>query len=663
MKKIIRNLLMGVTTSFWPVEKASAELSVLDFPEFFSAEKSQSESIVGNPHTNDLDKILNADCGSVQTLAGVDQVNELLRLIDEAQANDEYFSESDTNRASETVCSSSIFDRPLTNETIIVRQPMTNELNSVQKTNEVLSVSEPISTDISETTNTVAETNTMPVSAPVIQENTNTLKAVEQSVTQTVETESPSDTNPVVQPDLAELLSVLEEKKPVSTKPNTTPIKERGWFSHIFSAFMIGALISAVWLANKFDNHARKKRLQKIKEADNMTAQIVGEVKKAVPVVSSEKTDLPQEKPIQPVKKTVRKPRKIKQESIFVNLSEDEAHQKGVRMLANIKARRLVINRKMKALRTEITRYHQSDPRFLEISNEMATLQEERNQLTREHRQARILVKGVAGERIKEERRLVAKEIRLAKKSNDRERFSDALSRRLALNNQEKELVKAAETKAKKRMTTADWWHGKRLYQEALAQEKQLNDRIRHLKKETGLKKAEILQLEDEIRENFTKVRKQKSLAVRKMKGRQFSAQKRLLARQIIASHRLADSYAENQLKEELKALKTKEKEYVTWAKDFDYAKGRRSIVPPSVQLHAERRDRANAWKGYRMLRDLNQGLVNADISRETYQAHAYALIGKGYDASFNYEAERVATLKPTTLASIYLSRRKRGLI
>jgi len=287
MKKFIRNLLMGVTTSFWPMEKASAEFSILDFPEFFPAPTAQAEPISTTVDTNKLNKILNDDFETVPCQASLDQVNDLLNLIDEAEANGWPSPESETNQIPQAVSTPLVEKEPSTNETVVAQVPATNEVCFTQTTNEVLSVSESTtSTNILDVADTASETNALPFAQePVIPENTNTVEAVEHPLTQTVETvQTKSDTNRATQPDLAELLSALEEKKLVSTKPKTTSIKKKSWFSYIFSALMIGSLIGAVWLADKFDKRARKKRLQKRKEAESMTAHVVSEVKKAVPV-------------------------------------------------------------------------------------------------------------------------------------------------------------------------------------------------------------------------------------------------------------------------------------------------------------------------------------------------------------------------------------------
>ena len=689
MRKFIRNLLVGVTTSFWPTEKASAEFSILDFPEFLSSEGTQAKPVDTTVDTNSLDKILNNEYKSSTPLAGTEQIKELLELIEEAESNGWAFAESEkttnvldkvqldvadqqvlrpdlnlspveTNKTLATAVSPQEPVIAPTNTPTFVQNTQTNVIDSVlATTNDTASVSKTID---SVPTNTVLS----------VKENdsTNLLQtaSVKESVltpTQTVvETFSPSCVQ--IQPDLENLLTALESQTPVQEKkeapaPKKTeePTKDKNWFLNVLSGVLGGVLVGAFWFTDKL--RSKKNKISQVSKVSENTINS----EKAETVVSEE-TKLPSQTPIRS-QKMVRKRKKPQVEKI--NMEDDpKAHQKGVKMLANIKLRRSAINRRMKALRTEIARYHQSEPRFLEITNEMAALQEERNQLTREHRLARTLVKGKEGERIQQERRLIAKEIRLIKKSNDTdiERIKEVINKRALLSAQDKALVKAAENEAKERLSTADWWHGKRLYQEAIAKEKELNERVRCLKKETGLKKSEILELEDDIREGLQKVRRQKSLATRQMKGAQCTNQKRSLAKQIIEAHVAQDLNAENQLKEKLQEVKIQEKEYVKWSKAFDYAEGRRTVVPSSVQHHAERRDLANSWKGYRMLRDLNQGQVSAvktqQITAKAYQAQALSLIGKKYDASFNYEAERASCLKPSTLASIYLSHKRKGL-
>jgi len=689
MKRFIRNLLVGVVTSFWPTEKASAESSILDFPEFFPAEKTHAKPVSTTVDTNSLDKILNGEYEPSYPLAGAEQVSELLALIEESESNGWKFAESEK---STNVLDKVQSDKPNqqalqsdlnlssveTNETLtatvspqetviaptntptFVQNTQTNAVDSVPAvTNEVLSVSETKDKVDSVLTNAVlcAEND----STNLMQ----TVSAEENVLTPTqavVETSSPSSGH--IQPDLEDLLTTLESQTPAQEKqitpvPEKTkgPTKNKDWFPNILSGVLGGILVGALWFADKLKS--KKSKILQASEND-----INSEKTKTVPV--DEKTKLPSQKPThsqKPVKK------RKKPQVVQINIEDEpKAHQKGIKMLANIKLRRSAINRRMKALRTEIVRYHQSEPRFLEIANEMAALQEQRNQLTREHRLARTLVKGKEGERIRQERRLVAKEIRLMKKSNDTdiEQIKAVINKRALLSAQDKALVKAAENEAKERLATADWWHGKRLYQEAIIKEKELNERVRCLKKETGLKKSEILELEDDIREGLQKIRRQKSLATRQMKGTRFTNQKRALAKQIIEAHAAQDLNAENQLKEKLQEVKIKEKEYVKWAKAYDYAEGRRMVVPPSVQHHAERRDLANVWKGYRMLRDLEQGYVTAvnsqQITEKDYQEQARALIGKNYNSSFNYETERSSCLKPATLASIYLSHKRKGL-
>ena len=657
MRKIIRNLLVGFI-SFLPTEKARANSST-------NAYNYGTEAKIL------LEKLERGE--SEKPSVGLyKDIEEALRLADEMML-EEQKNASSTNVSPEKITTSSNgTDNILTNSVVVTSAVSTNKMPEkleipalvLTPTNAVPVAEETYS---SNTGSAIVETNTAMtvMREPTVQETTNITEEVVQPQIQTTETakrQTVLGTGNTVQADLAELLSATEEKKTVPPENKKIPIKERTWFPWALSVFVSTLLMGGVWLGDKYERYMiKKKRSLHSSRPEMASSHVNNEVKKEVDPPVEKKVELPSQEPI---KKRTRKI--IKEVPVLTNLENDaEAHQKGVRMLANIKTRRMVINRKMKALRTEMEKYHQSESRFLDIVEEMEALREERNQLTRQHRQARILVKGKEGERIKEERRLLAKELRLMKKSNDNDlaRIIEVVNKKAVLAAQEKELVKSAEAEAKERMTTADWWHGKRLYQEAVLQEKQLNERIRQLKKETDLKKSEILQLDDEIREGLKIIRMQKSLAVRKMKGHQFANQKRLLSKQIIEANESQDLNKQTQLKEELESLKTKEKEYIQWTKNFDYIEGRRSVVPASVQMRAERRDKANLWKGYRMLRDLDQGLIENGTCREAIKKKARTLIGKQYSDSFNYEIERASALKPATLASIYLNYRKQKLI
>ncbi len=446
--------------------------------------------------------------------------------------------------------------------------------------------------------------------------------------------------NAVIQKDLSNLEqdeTLISKNDNLSLKEShETPIEKKTWFplamSSLFGVFLIGT----IWLAGKFETLSKKKESSLQRPGMGAPEGTVTEsientpIKDKHPMISGQNISNKNEN-------------KTDSEQIKI---DGDSHQKGVKMLANIKLRRADINRQMKALRMEKMKLHQSDPRFLEIVKEMDVLQDVRNQLTREHRIARTLIKGKEGKRIQDERYLLAKEMRLAKKTNDAERIDKIMRKRLAIKQQEKQILSEALKEVKERQEKASRWQGIRLFQEVHSEEKALKERIKQLKKETGLKQKEILELEESLNNQHKKIKAKKSLARKKVKRSSFTAKRRILSQQIIMAHNNNDVETENRLKGELQNLKQAEKTYIKEAENIDYIKAKHTDVPVIKKRTEEAAKRkrtacrnirdvrmAQFLRGLRMLHDLSAGQVESvnlnQRSAADYKKEALSLIGK----------------------------------
>ena len=698
MKKIIKNLLVGVIP-FLPSDKVSADQTDEVMPE---VQEEVLRQITDAPSSNEydkaaLEKILRGEIDHKGPLAGTQQVQDLLDLIAEEEERqktnavgkaDSKIKSSPSAVSSEIPSTNTLFKTTVeetlspviekelpTNSTVSVQVPSTNE--TPQVTQEVSSVQE----EKSEFPQT--ETNIPPVVTQVPFTNETQLVTQEVISVQVTKPESTVEinssarqnnyTSKPVQKDLKDLLETLEKDEQVVTQKKKTeklPVTERSWFPYALSVCATFFLMGGLWLANKVERYSRRKK--NMQWAKRIQAEIDRreDVKINQEPVRPQKEEVIVPQPTFSVPKTEKKKEKTtSKKTALTPIEEDpKGYQKGVRMLANIKMRRAALNRQKKALLLEKETAYLPESRRLEIEEELERITDERNQLTQMKRQASMLVKGKQGELIKEERRLCAKEMRLAKKSpNNQERIAKIQAKREEIKAKEKELIKLAESEAKERVETANWWHGKRLYLEAKEREEALNQKIQKLKKETGLKKCEILEIDDELRTALKQVQREKKTAIQQMKGRKFITERRLLKKQIVEARSTGNTQQESQIIEKLNAIKEKEKEYIEWSKNFDYAEGKRGVISYKVVEHAMRRDQANQWKGYRMLRDLRDGTVESvktnQITAQEYEIKALALIGKFFDASFDYEKKRATALKPTTLGHIYLSKRRRGLI
>ena len=153
--------------------------------------------------------------------------------------------------------------------------------------------------------------------------------------------------------------------------------------------------------------------------------------------------------------------------------------------------------------------------------------------------------------------------MRLAKTTDNTERIKKIQAQRLAIKEREKQILLQAKKEIRERQEAVERWHGIRLFCEVQAQEKALKEKIKQLQKETPLKKKEILASNETLKQEDEDIKAKKRLARKKSKGRSFLSSKRLLSRKIILAHNNNDLEAENRLKEELKILKRREKEYI----------------------------------------------------------------------------------------------------
>ena len=689
MKRIIRNLLVGIIP-FFPSDKVNAEQTDEVMPE---VQEEVLRQITDAPSSNEydkvaLEKILKGEIDHKGPLAGTQQVQDLLDLIAEEEqrmTNEEVkadfeIKESILDHSSKTPSTNTLFSTT-------VKDHLSPEIEKEIPTNSVVSVEIPLTNKTEQVSQAVSSSaQALKLELPDVKTNalvSSTEVPLTSGTEQTTQEVSSIETNvPVsysskpIQKDLEDLLNTLDKEEEIGSRKKETkdlPISERPWFPYAFSVCVSFFLVGGLWLANKVERYSRrKKNMQWAKKIQSLADQSE-DIKNAQNPVQLQKEEKVVAQSTVSVPETEKKKRKTTSKKIVSTVSEfteedPRGYQRGVRMLANIKIRRAALNRQKKALLLEKETAYLSESRRLEIEEELEKITDERNQLTQMKRQASMLVKGKQGKLIKDERRLCAKEMRLAKKSPDaQERIAKIQAKREEIKAREKELIKSAEAEAKERMETANWWHGKRLYLEAKEKEEALNQKIKKLKKETGLKKREILEIEDELRTALKQVQREKKIAIQQMKGRKFTTERRLLRKQIAEARSTGNTQQENQIIEKLNATKEKEKEYIEWSKNFDYVEGKRVVIPYKVAEHAIRRDRANQWKGYRMLRDLREGLVESvssnQITAQEYEIKALALIGKLFDPSFNYEEKRATALKPTTLGHIYLSKKERGLI
>ncbi len=666
MKKIVRNLLMGVATSFWPVEKASAEFSILDFPEFLPTEEKRKSPAANTENLDDPDKIVPADSPTKNSLVGTDQVNECLDLLENFEVTEEQvldsnvvtnaevmtdFAVSETNQVQEVAFSPLADQQNTANEMPEDQISMTNETNSEQITNEVLSVSEPMQTKFPETQdiNSPIEPVSISNSVPESVEEGTTIQSekddAEEKSTEPVvfeTTENKKETEIILVEKSQSVSGKTQSAVPV--KQEKIPSTGNKWFLFL-SAFGLGGLLATVFsLGNKIDSWLSKKRKQEKKSSD----------------VSTQTPEHPQEVVVQKPLENTLSNAPGKQDAMpknilpVENISDDsKAYQKGIRMLANVQVQRKKINARLRVLKKEMEKYQQSTAEWKNIVNEITALSNERSKLAIKARQARTLIKGKQGQLLQNERRLLAKELRLIKKTdaNNFERIKTVFEKRAKLKEAEIQLLKHAKIEIKERQEAADRWHGIRLFREVKVQEKELQDKIKLLKKETGLKKKEILEADDGLNAQDKAIKVKKSLARKKSKGACFAITKRHLAKEIIIAHNNSDVETENFLKEKLASIKQREKDYIKQAETFDYLGQRKIVLSPAViermkvrqakeaerrkaiALHKKRVRMAQLLRGQRMLRDLSAGQVESvslnQRSAADYKKEALSLIGK----------------------------------
>ena len=680
MKKFLKHLLVGVVP-FLSFEKSGAE--PVDFVESYTP-TGMVQNAFPNPETNaNSEDTLKSFLSHQDRLAGVDQINEVLDLLDEMQSKNDSpsFDETALNTNNQVV----VEGIPVSENVSFSENAsnITNDVSSVQESSEN---PEPDVILVSDLPN--VDTNSVP-SIPEQSENTETNMIPVMVNDET--TEEPSTD-----------LYNHQEKSALNLEQNQSldhRIPEEGKMGKFFDWLLIGlsaAGVSGILGKLVFAYSKSRRRNKSMRMATDYE-----ELSYSPPLSREQPKEksIPQKQeptaPVPPRKKIIfssKRKDKIKRPVIVL---DENSRQKGIKMLANIKLRRTDINRQMKVLRQEIEKFHQSTPEWANIANQMSELTQERKKLALEARQARILVKGKQGELIKEERRLLAKEMRLAKKTNDAERINKIMFKRLAIKQQEKQILSEALKEVKKRQEEASKWQGIRLFQEVHSEEKALKERIKQLKKETGLKQKEILELEEDLNDQHKQIKAKKSLARKKVKGSFFTTRRRILSQQIIMAHNNDDSEGEDLLKQELQELKQTEKEHIKQVENSDYLSERRKKIKeihPIVDKHvkvreaeeqkrklqeqkrqaqkqhqAERDERALFLQGQRMLRDLSNGLsetVNLNqMTPQDYKKWAYGKIGKNWIDGFNYEKERASFLKPNVLAHIYLAKKKRGLV
>lgn len=711
MKKIIKKLLIGFIP-FLPAEKVQADEPI-----------SSIDTLETTLHFQDDDEGF-----ATQNTQALNDVREALRLIDEMEAEEEKHEKKVVDLTNNIpLITNALFEAKRKTSNFFkknlkpVHADSETSINSVSvKTDQKEDVQENSSSDLTKKNSTIAPSSTNIVSSldqtpavsinsisdPSISTNkilSSEVKEVAHAQTVVHETLPTNDEKIVtngIPEELVELLDAEKHGKEPSPKRKNVSTQGTSWFTWGILG-ILGSLVSgAILFGHKLEASSQKKKDLIADSKNSMTKSIISEmirgkerpekqvVQQKVQDLSVSSQPLVSEKkstPVQPAKIKTKEVRKVNP-TLDANISDDEMYQKGLRMLSNIKIRRSKITSQIKKLRLEQDAAYLPIKEKMDLQDEIDVLQDERKQLALEARQARTLIKGKQGELIKEQRRLLAKEMRMARKENPNgDRVAKITQKRLALKQQEKQLLMKANAEIKERQEGADRWHGIRLFHEAQQEERKFNEKIKEIQKETGLRKKDILSLDRTLNAENKAIKAKKALARKKVKSHFLEAQKRRLAKEIRTAHENTDMFVEDQLKKELEEVRQKEKEYIKNAQNFDYIIGKRSVIKPAIlervlareaeqahrqQLIEENKKRvitAQFLRGQRMLRDLDRGLVEAvnfnRISWKEYRSQAEALLGAEKGKKFNYEQQRASYLKPTTLGRIYLSKQKRGLI
>lgn len=586
MKKIIKNLLVGFIP-FLPFEKVSSETITV---EKTNGTLNMPSAVMSDEEKAGLKKILRTDFVELKKSTTRQEIEDLMRSLDDLEREEKQGTPSvevvSTKGAEKITPLNLVMPAP------IMESTSTNILTTKAET--AAPISDSFSQNTSVTTNETV-LSSLAVSSVVTNVSEEGQVAVNDE-TKTIFTK----TNEIV-------ASSMVESEKIPSQPQEKPFEDTGWFPMLVTLGIGGVFSGVLLLSEIIDKKDEKKRsypeeddddyeeyegYEKTKsEGKDNTAAFVQNVnnEEALSPESNEqqKSTRVESQDMPKVSLQILKPK------LIIVQDEEEAHRKGIRKLTKIKARRAEINRQMKELRLEKERYPETDPEYFQVIAEMDKLSEERGQLSREAREARILIKGKMGEVISNQRRLLAKQMRLAKRAADVDRIEEITQEDLKLKKQEKQMIKAAEEEIKKRAEQAGWWHGKRLYTEALEQEKELKKRIEDSQTENGLSRSDVLKTDQGLASDLKEVQQKKRLALRLMKGRQFTNKRRLLSKRIIEMNKAGDSISEAYLMRELEDLKRQEKEHMKRVKTSDYKEERFDEVSKRFnerQLEKERK-------------------------------------------------------------------------
>ena len=362
--------------------------------------------------------------------------------------------------------------------------------------------------------------------------------------------------------------------------------------------------------------------------------------------------------------------------------TESEQRQKGLRLLANNKAKRALLTKQKKALMNECKNPDISEERLMEIRAVFDSIEAERKKLSQERRQACALFKGKKGEALNNQRRLYAKKMRQLRRLMQKdglphlEEIAEINAAREALKMAEKHLMNEAKEEINVRSEKANWLHGIRSLIENQTKQQVLDQRIADLKKEKGLKKKEVLLSDFNLYNQNRQLQKEKRNALRLIKGRSFASQKNALTKQLKIALAQNNITLADEISKKYIAVKEAEKSFVKKSEKFDYTAQRiymlNSKTAERIRKHRdlaeqrkERLEKANFLRGQRMLHYLRLGLVPSvnenRITPQNYRTEALKLLGA--KAQIDYPRQRASYLKKNVLADIYLSKKEKGLL
>jgi len=386
-------------------------------------------------------------------------------------------------------------------------------------------------------------------------------------------------------------------------------------------------------------------------------------------------------KVVKPIPGKVSKPEQKPTEETHVHtpIINEESYLKGVRMLANNKAKRSVLTRQKKALVLE--RQTASIERQVEIDQLLDNIADQRKELSLQRRQACVLVKGKKGEEIREERRIYAKkmaQIRRLKKKDGLEHLEEIEqinAARMALKEEEKKLIAKAKEDILERAEKSSWVRGIRALKEMQDKQKDLDQRVLELKKETGLKKKDVLLSDIQLYMEQKQLKKARRDALRLVKGHSYATRRAALSKKLKAALAEQNIDLAKEISDQYVAIKTEEKGSLERAKNLNYEEQRIWLINgktaqrilqhrEAIKVKKERLETARFLRGQRMLYHLRNGLSSAVNGNQTTAAHykqeALKLIGNKSE-KFNYPTQRCRYLKDKTVVGIYQRQKDRA--